>query len=180
MNRLKLIACVAKDGGIGKDGELLFHSKKDMSYFKRMTIGRTVVMGRKTYESLGKPLIHRNNIVISKIPIEDNMLESTWGYDSIERFLSRLLEEQEGFDYKVVLMKESDIYVIGGGSIYEQLLPFCDTLYLTEVDAIKEADTYFPEFNRDDFKQKVLDEWEEDGVKYKLTEYTRIKDDNSK
>lgn len=194
MNKLKIIACVDKKLGIGYKGELLYHSKKDMEYFKRLTMGRTVVMGRKTWESLGcKPLKHRNNVIISKklapkptAPIKDGasglefddrdtwLAEDTWAYGSVEEFLDVLRYPTNDFNYKKCLLDESDIYVIGGGKIYRQLLPYCDTLYLTEVDAEKEADRRFPRFSKREFKRKVITEWEEDGLQYKLVEYTRI------
>lgn len=141
---MKAIACVDKNMGLGLNGELLIHSKKDMTYFKRMTLNHYVIMGRKTFENIGSPLTKRTNIVLSSRKIQNNDVIT---FSSVLDFLSS--------EYK-----HKDTFVIGGASVYKQLLPYIDEIYLTEVDADLKADVFFPEF-KDKFtlveKQLVKD-----------------------
>lgn len=157
-SNLSMIACVGKNGELGKDGQLLFHIKEDMKFFVDKTIGHTVVMGRKTYYSIGYPLPNRVNVVIShsKFGLEDELI---WE-NSIEHFVKTLYPKEEYF-------------VIGGASIYEQFLPYADTIYLTEVDAEADADVYFPKFDKSKYKVKLLKEGEEKGVKFRMMEYRK-------
>lgn len=157
-SNLSMIACVGRNGELGKDGQLLFHIKEDMKFFVDKTIFHTVVMGRKTFNSIGYILPNRVNVVIShnKFGLEDGLI---WEND-IKHFVDNLYPEEEYF-------------VIGGASIYEQFLPYADTIYLTEVDAETEADAYFPKFDKSQYKAKLLKEGEEEGIKYKMMEYKR-------
>lgn len=124
--KVTLIACVDKKSGLGKDGELLFRLPEDMKHFKTTTMGHDILMGRKTYESIGKPLPGRSNFVISRDP----------------EF------EPEGVtvirSYKELGGTDKELYVIGGAQVYRDLLPFADALSLTRVDAEVDADTFFP------------------------------------
>ena len=115
-------------------------------------------MGRKTFNSIGYILPNRINVVIShsKFGLEDGLI---WEND-IKHFVDNLYPEEEYF-------------VIGGASIYEQFLPYADTIYLTEVDAEAEADAYFPKFDKSQYKARLLKEGEEEGIKYKMMEYKR-------
>lgn len=128
---MKAIACVEKNLGLGLNGDLIVKSKKDLSRFKRLTMGCAVVMGRKTFESLGsKPLAGRTNVVISSsLEPQDDVVV----FRSIDDFLTS--------EYNC-----KDTFVIGGSAIYRQMLPYVDELYLTEVDISLPADTFFPEF----------------------------------
>ncbi|MBL8396592.1 MAG: dihydrofolate reductase [Candidatus Accumulibacter sp.] len=130
---LSLIAAVARNRAIGKDRRLLWHLPEDMRYFKEKTLGKPVIMGRKTWESLPaafRPLPGRRNIVVSanaSYPASG----ATWAY-SIEQALTLTQDADETM-------------IIGGAELYRQTLPLANRLYLTEVDQDYEADAHFPE-----------------------------------
>lgn len=136
------IVCVDKNFGIGSCGQLLESYPEDMTFFKKKTSGNIVVMGRKTWDSLPKkPLSNRLNIIITSKLIEntDSII-----FITMEDFIKQLDE----------LKKDSrDIYIIGGASIYEQLLPYCDKIYMTMIPKVYEnADTFFPQLNQKEWK----------------------------
>lgn len=123
-----LIVATDKVGGIGKDNALLWHLPNDLKRFKSITSGHPIIMGRKTFESIGKPLPNRTNIIITKN--KDLKIEGC----TIVHSLQEAIDTCEG----------KDAFIIGGGSIYEQALAIADQLYLTLVDVELEADTFFP------------------------------------
>lgn len=132
---LSLIAAVDNNMGIGKNNRLLASIKPDLKYFKRVTEGHTVVMGYNTYLSLPNgPLPNRNNIVITSKNIE---IEDVTVLHSIEDLLDWTKD------------KEEEIFVIGGASIYEQLITYADKLYLTHIFHTFEADAFFPDIKKD-------------------------------
>ncbi len=136
------IVVVDKNWNIGCEGGLLFDLKKDMAFFKEKTMNKMVIMGRKTLESIpgGKGLPHRKNVVISSNLTEapsDNIVICS----SVERAYDIALNEVE---------RGEQVFVVGGGSIYKKMLPYCDGAYVTKVDAIHEAaDTSFPDLDLD-------------------------------
>lgn len=153
-----LIACVGKNGELGNKGDLCFKLKADMQFFKESTVGHTVVMGRKTFESIGRPLPYRHNIVITH-----HQIEGVECSDSLPFTLGYLRGKGE-----------SPIYVIGGASIYEQALPYADKIVLTEVDKESEADVYFPKFNEGAYVCTTISRGEENGIKFEIKEYVKI------
>lgn len=127
---ISIIVAVSEDMGIGKDNNLLWHIPDDLKRFKRLTYGKTVIMGKKTWESLPiKPLPGRKNIVLTDMPEE--CFDCTVTAYSIEDALSKCGKDEE-------------IFVIGGGMVYSQFLPLADRLYITHVHKKTEADVYFP------------------------------------
>lgn len=134
---MNLIVAVDKNWAIGKDGRLLVNIPADQQMFMRETTGKTVVMGRKTLESLpGKqPLSKRENIVLSSDP--DYRVKNAVVCGSFEE-AAELLKER----------RSEDVYIIGGQSIYRQFLPLCDTAHVTWVDYAYDADTFFPDLDR--------------------------------
>lgn len=133
---LSIIACISKKHrAIGYQNRLLYHIKSDMTRFRELTTGHTIIMGRKTFESLPNgALPHRRNIVISKTR---EQIAGCEVYTSLEEALATRKEAAE-----------DECFIIGGASIYEQALPFADKLYLTIVEKEPEhADTFFPEIN---------------------------------
>lgn len=157
MKDLYMIACVSKDGGLGKDGGLLWHIPEDMKFFRETTKGSTVIMGRKTFESIGRALPGRRNIVLS----------SRKGESADVEWCTR--EELED-TLKTVSGKK---FVIGGASLYEMFLPEAEKIYLTEVNDMKPADTMFPEFDKSKWHREIIQDSEYDGIKYEIVEYTR-------
>lgn len=129
---VSIIAAMDRNRLIGNKNQLPWHLPADFSHFKSVTMGKPVLMGRTTYESIGKPLPGRTNIVISRnadLLIEDVICVTT-------------------FEQATAAMAEADeLMVIGGSSIYEMLLPGVDRLYLTYVDGAFDGDTWFPEFD---------------------------------
>lgn len=137
-----IIVAVSENDAIGKDNKLLFHLKEDMQNFKRLTTNNIVVMGRKTYESIGKPLKDRINIVISRSDNKDE--ENLIWVHSLEEAIKKAKEY------------EKDIYIIGGGSIYKEALKkdIVDKIYLTRINKrVNDADTFFP---RLDYNKKWI------------------------
>jgi dihydrofolate reductase len=141
---ISIIAAVSEDLGIGKDNKLLWHIPEDMKRFKKLTYGKTVIMGKKTWESLPKrPLPGRKNIVITDVPGE--CIDCSVTAYSIDDALSKCEKEEE-------------IFIIGGGSIYRQFLPVADRLYITHVHKKSPADIFFPEIDRRIWKVVYKDE----------------------
>ena len=129
---LSIIVAVAENGTIGDQNSLLWHIKEDMQFFRRTTTGHPVIMGRKTYDSMGRALPNRTNIVISR---QEIALEGCQVAHSLEEALTLVSAEEECF-------------IIGGAQIYEQALPLADRIYLTVVERPYEGDTRFPEWDR--------------------------------
>ena len=158
---MNIIVAADKNWGIGKDNKLLVSIPADMKFFRETTTGNVVVMGRKTLESFpgGLPLKRRTNIVLTKdvnYQVKDAVL-----VHSVEE----LLEELKKYD-------SENVYVIGGDSVYRQLLPYCDIAHVTKIDYAYEADTYFP--NLDEMKEWQITASSEEQTYFDL-EYTFLK-----
>lgn len=158
---MQAIVAVSQSWGIGKGGDLLFRLPSDLRRFKAMTTGHTVIMGRKTLDSLpgGKGLPHRRNLVLSR--------QSDFAPDRTEVIHS--VED-------ILKTAEDDAFVIGGQQVYEQLLPYCARVCVTKVLADPEADAFFPDLDK-------LPEWKvastgemltENGLSFQYVEYIRI------
>jgi dihydrofolate reductase len=139
------IVAMASNNVIGRDNALIWHIPEDLKHFKRTTLGKPLVMGRKTYASLGKPLPGRANIVISRSGGEEVDENGPFYVDGIEQALdqARARAERANVD---------EVFIIGGGEIYKQTLPLLDRLYLTLVHEDFEGDASFPDFDWDDWK----------------------------
>lgn len=147
-----IIAAIGKNREIGKNGGLIWRLPGDMKFFKEKTLGHTVLMGRKTFESIpgGKGLPGRKNVVLSR---KNGDAE-------------QILAELGGLD--------EEVFVIGGGSVYETMLPRCERLYLTEVDAgDKDADTFFPDFDISAYNRVELGKGEDNGITYTFVRYDK-------
>ena len=164
---ISAIAVTNKNRAIGFKNKLLWNIPPDLAHFKKITAGHTVIMGGNTYLSLGRPLPKRANIVVTNI--NDFKAPGCVIVFSLEEALERAKEEEEKLknDHK-------EIFIIGGASIYTQLLPRAEKLYLTIVDdESPEADVYFPDYS--EFK-KIISESETreyNGLKYKFIELTK-------
>lgn len=135
-----IIAAIGKNNTLGKDNQLLWHLPKDLKHFKTLTENHPVIMGRKTYESIGKALPNRTNIVVSR--------KEDWFQEGV--LIVSTLKEALKFAKKI----NEDIFIIGGGEIYKQTMEFADRLEITQVDAEVEADTFFPDISPK-FWQKI-------------------------
>lgn len=153
-----LIAAVGKNLELGKNGKLIFRIKEDMKYFKDTTMGHKVVMGRKTWDSLPSKLPGRENIVVSRHEID--------GADQVVHDLKSFIDENKD--------TSEEIFVIGGGQIYVEFLPFAKEIYLTEVDAVEpKADAYFPEFDKSLYNREVIREGKDDDLAFTFVKYTK-------
>lgn len=158
---VNIIAALGKHNEIGKDGKLIWKLPKDLKFFKEKTMGKYVIMGRKTFESLPNDLPGRKMIVISK-----NNVDDYWDVICFHS-LSEALKS---------LKSEDVVYIIGGQSIFEQALPIADNMYLTHIDEEDfYADTYFPSFDKKDWTIQKLDSGVDNGYEYKRNRYIRKK-----
>ena len=155
---ISIIAAIGKNYELGKDNDLIWHIKDDLANFKRLTMGKKIVMGENTYKSLPKKLDGREYIVLSyKLKSIDNGL--------VFNDFSKLLEYLRSLDEEVM--------IIGGASIYQQFLPFADKIYLTEVAAVAPADVYFPAFAKSKYQKNVIKKLKENDIEYEIIEYVR-------
>lgn len=133
---LVLIAAVARNGVIGRDNDLVWRDRDDLQRFKRLTLGHVLVMGRQTYDSIGRPLPGRTTIVVTRQP--------DWSAPGVT--------VAHSFDEALKLAEDAspdkDVYVAGGGEIYRLALPLADRLELTEIDADLDGDTVFPAYDQ--------------------------------
>jgi len=156
---ISLIAAVARNGAIGKNNALLCRISEDLKFFKRTTLGSPVVMGRKTWDSIGRPLPGRRNIVITRNP--------QWHADGAERAASMQ-------DAIALAQGSPKVFVIGGGEIYAQALPMADELVLTEIDADFEGDAFFPAWDKAQFTASASEtQTSEQGHPYRWVTYQR-------
>lgn len=159
MNNLFIIAAIGKNNELGKNNNLIWRLHEDMHFFKEHTIGKDIVMGRKTFESLPGLLPKRKHIVLTKSNI------------SIPKVL--IFHNKEDILY-YASKQQNEIAIIGGSSIYKLFIDDVDKMLLTEIDdTCKDADVFFPEFNQDEWYKTILSEKEENNIKYKHTEYIR-------
>ena len=140
MKGLNMIACISRDRGLGYHGELLWNLPEDMQFFKQTTIEHPVVMGSKTFQSIGRPLPRRENIVLTRGEIDADV-KVFHNKKELDEYLETL---------------EGEKFIIGGASLYEIYLDEAEVLYLTEVDGEKPADAFFPEFDKSGYNREVL------------------------
>lgn len=158
---MNLIVAVDQNWAIGKDGDQLVYLKEDLKRFRTLTSGHTVILGRKTLATFpgGRPLKNRRNLILSRNP--QFQAEGAEVFSSVE---------------DLVKQADGDAFVIGGASVYEQLLPYCDTAYITKIHAGFPADTYFHNLDQSG-EWEVSEEsesLEQDGISYHYVTYSRI------
>ncbi|MEI3363794.1 MAG: dihydrofolate reductase [Oscillospiraceae bacterium] len=158
---MNLIVAVDQNWAIGKDGDQLVYLKEDLKRFRTLTSGHTVILGRKTLATFpgGRPLKNRRNLILSRNP--QFQAEGAEVFSSVE---------------ELVKQADGDAFVIGGASVYEQLLPYCDTAYITKIHAGFPADTYFTNLDQSG-EWEVSEEsesLEQDGISYHYVTYSRI------
>lgn len=155
---VSMIAAIGKNRELGKNNDLIWHFKEDMKFFRETTTGNTVVMGRKTFESLPHALPNRRNVVITTNA--DYVAEGAEVVTSLEKALE--------------VTRNDNVFVIGGGRIYNEFLKYADKLYLTEIDAeCRDADTFFPMFNKEDYKATKLTDLNVDGIHFSHIRYEK-------
>ena len=158
---MNLIVAVDEKWGIGKNNELLISIPEDMKFFRTLTKNSIIIMGRKTLESFpnGKPLKNRENVVLTK----SNIKEDVTIFDSIEDVLNYVKNKE-------------NVFVVGGGSIYKQLLPYCEKAYVTKIKKDFNADTFFPNLDElidwEMIESSDIKEWE--NIQYQFTIYKHI------
>lgn len=161
MKNISMIACVGKNLELGKNNTLIWHLPNDLKYFKNVTSGKTIIMGRKTYDSLpnGK-LPNRRNIVLQLK--EESNIEGVDIFNNIPDILDNVKDEQE-------------VFITGGASIYKQFLPYANKLYLTEVDEeCSDASVYFPSFDKNLYKKSIISKECDNDINYQFVIYERI------
>lgn len=161
---LSIIVAVAKNNVIGKDNQLIWHLPEDLKRFKRLTTNHTIIMGRKTFESLGRVLPNRKHVILcndAEMNIDDENVEIL---DDISKLKKYKDSEEENF-------------VIGGATIYKLLMPYVDKMYVTHINEEFEGDVYFPEISKNDWKiterEKGLRD-EKNPFDYEYVTYERI------
>lgn len=159
MKNISIIACVGKNLELGKNNDLIWHLPNDLKYFKNVTSGKTVIMGRRTFDSLPGILPKRRNIVL-QLPNENN-ISGVEIFNDIPSILESVKNEDEAF-------------IIGGASIYKQFLNYASKLYLTEVDEkCKDAEVYFPKFDKRKYKKRIVGSDCDNGINYNYVVYER-------
>lgn len=152
-----LIVARSKNNVIGKNGEIPWNIKGEQKQFKELTTGNVVIMGRKSFEEIGKPLPNRKNIIVSRN----------------EKFSGENLITVSSLQEALELTKGEKVFVAGGCGLYEEVLPLVDVMYITEVDMeIEDGDVFFPEFDETEFEKTVVESGG-DEVKYTRVIYRR-------
>ncbi len=161
---LSIIVAIAKNNVIGKDNQLIWHLPEDLKRFKQLTTGHTIIMGRKTFESLGRVLPNRKHIVLCNdtiLKIEDENVEVITDIKELDKYIQ----------------SEEEHFVIGGATIYKLLIPYTNKMYITKIHQEFEGDVYFPEINKDEwqevFKEKGIKD-EKNPYDYEYINYERI------
>lgn len=157
MNKITLIAAIGKNRELGLNNQLIWRIPEDLRFFKENTINKTIVMGVNTFNSLPHMLPKRKHIVLTSKNIEIEDVIIVHSLDELLEYISNLEE----------------VMVIGGASIYSQLINYADELLLTEIDDSKEADAYFPDFDKNDWESEIIGQYQYEDIKYKRLVYKR-------
>ena len=157
---ISLIAAVGKNLVIGNENKLIWKIPNDMKRFRELTSGKSIIMGRKTFESIGKPLPNRINIIITR----DKNYKA--GGCVVVNSSEDALNAAKGSE---------EIMIIGGGQTYKEFLPMAEKMYLTFIDADFEGDSYFPEYNKSEWKEIFREEHTYDNLRYSFVDLKRIK-----
>ncbi len=156
-----IVVAISENHAIGKDNKLLWYLPNDLKHFKEITTGHTVIMGRKTYESVGRPLPKRRNIIITR---QEIAIEGCEVVNSIEAALALCANEEE-------------VFIVGGAEIYKQALKLTDRIYLTIVHKEFEADSFFPEISKEEWKEVYREDHQPDEknlIPYSFITYERF------
>ncbi|MBD5501461.1 MAG: dihydrofolate reductase [Lachnospiraceae bacterium] len=153
---IALIVAFAKNQVIGNKGRIPWKIKGEQNRFRELTTGNVVIMGRRSYEEIGKPLPNRTTIVIS----------NTKNFDSENCMTAKTLKEA------IELSGNKEIYISGGAKLYEESLPLVEKMYITEIDCNIEGDTYFPPFEKEQFVKEINERFEGE-IPYTYVTYTR-------
>ena len=160
MKKISIIVAMSENFVIGLKNKLPWHISADLKNFKNITLGNPIIMGRKTYDSIGKPLKDRDNIVISR----DNSLiiDGVEVLDSLEKAIFMTAEAPETF-------------IIGGQQIYQIALPFATHMYITKVEGNFEGDAYFPDYNQEEWREVAREDLiTENNLKFSFLKYEKI------
>ena len=153
---IALIVACARNKVIGDKGKIPWRIKGEQRRFRELTTGNVVIMGRRSYEEIGKPLPNRMNIVVS----------------STKEFSGENLVTVESLDEAIRAAGDRDVYISGGARLYEEALPIVEKMYITEIEAEIEGDTYFPDFDESEF-YKEINERADGEISYTYVTYTR-------
>ena len=157
---ISLIAAIGKNRELGHGNDLVYHIKEDMAYFKATTMGHPILMGRKTFDSIGRPLPGRTNYVVTSHP--ELLPDTVEPVTHLKQFLESWADTEE------------ELFVIGGGMVYFEALPYAKHLYLTEVDSeTPDADTFFPAFDRTKYSREIIRKGKEDDLTYSFVKYDK-------
>lgn len=162
---LSIIVAIAKNNVIGKDNELIWHLPEDLKRFKKITTGKTIIMGRKTFESLGRVLPNRKHIILTK------STNYQVNHEAVE-IVNDISNLQEYID------SEEEHFVIGGGAIYNLLMPYTNKLYITKINEEFKGDTYFPKIDETIWNMVEIEQGmqnEENPYEYSYVTYERRK-----
>ncbi|MDY0200371.1 MAG: dihydrofolate reductase [Bacteroidales bacterium] len=162
MSTISVIVAVAEDNVIGANNNLIWHISDDLKRFKALTTGHSIIMGRKTFESIGRPLPNRQNIVVSRNPNLE--IEGCTVVPSLQAAFA-------------LSAKESEVFVIGGGELYRQALPLASKLYLTKVHKAFEGDTFFPDISMDEWREVYTEKGkptDTDGLEFTFINLERV------
>ena len=169
---IALIAAIGKNRELGKGGGLIWNLPGDLQFFKETTMGRPIVMGSKTFESLPRILPGREHYVVTR---QAEKLEQLVADKPGDKQMVHAVTDLTSF-MREWQSKPEKLFVIGGGMVYWETLKYADELYLTEVDATSaDADTFFPEFNRSDWERRVLGSGANNDIRYEHMLYTKKK-----
>ncbi len=159
---ISIIVAIAENNVIGANNQLIWHIPEDLKRFKALTTGHHIVMGRKTFESIGKPLPKRTNIIVSR-----NTKYAAEGCVVVASLKEAL----------TVSASDSEVFIIGGGELYRQVLPMAHKLYITLVHKKFEGDTLFPEINYSQWREVSREKGkptDSDGLEYTFVDYVRV------
>lgn len=153
---ISLIVAYSKNRVIGREGKIPWKLENEQKRFKTLTTGNVVIMGRRTYEEIGRPLPNRTNVVVSATKSFDGCTTVKTLFDALEMFPDR------------------EIFIAGGSRLYEESLTLVDVMYITEIEAFIDGDTYFPEFDESLFERRE-EEYIDGEIPYRYVTYIRKK-----
>lgn len=159
MENISMIAAIGKNNELGKDNQLIWRLPNDLKFFKKTTMNKDIIMGSNTFYSLPKLLPGRKHIVLTTKNIDNDQILVLHSKEELIEYLKKVKQE---------------VMIIGGASIYTQMLEYAEKLYLTEIDAIEpDADAYFPQINYQDWKSEILGNNKDNDISYKHVLYKR-------